>query len=129
MGKGDNTGFQQFSPFPVMYFEGFFLRFAKPHSSVGSMQDLRTGGRWFDPLAQPILFLNIDDSHCDRSHSSLTTVHCFDNGYYGKAACGFEKILYGILVKRTPVSVDRCTGHRDIAEIMLKMALNTIQMT
>ena len=23
--------------------------YAEPHSSLGSVQDLRTGGRWFDP--------------------------------------------------------------------------------
>ena len=27
----------------------FKLIVAKPHSSVGSVADLRTGGRWFDP--------------------------------------------------------------------------------
>ena len=27
---------------------------------------------------------SFDDSHCDRIHSSLTAVHCFDNGYVGK---------------------------------------------
>ena len=26
----------------------------------------------------------IDDSLCDRIHSSLTAVRCFDNGYVGK---------------------------------------------
>ena len=34
--------------------------------------------------ARPILFPRIDDSHCDRIHSSLTAVRCFDNGYVGK---------------------------------------------
>ena len=35
-------------------------------------------------LSWPIFFSKIDDSHCDRIHSSLTTVHCFDDGYMGK---------------------------------------------
>ena len=31
----------------------YALTFAEPHSSVGSIADLRTGGGWFDPrLAQ-----------------------------------------------------------------------------
>ena len=34
--------------------------------------------------ARPIFFLRIDDSHCNRIHSSLSAVHCFDNGYVGK---------------------------------------------
>ena len=37
-----------------------------------------------EPPARPLFFLRIDDSHCDRIHSSLTTIHCFDNGYVGK---------------------------------------------
>ena len=28
---------------------GLMVRPAEPHSSVGSVADLRTGGRWFDP--------------------------------------------------------------------------------
>ena len=51
-------------------------------------------------LYQPIFFLRIDDSHCDRIHSSLTAVHYFDN-CCGKAASGLEKILCRVLVKRT----------------------------
>ena len=56
---------------------------AKSYSIVGSVQDLRTGGRWFDTRARPIPFPRIDDSHCDRIHF-LTAVHCFGNGYVGK---------------------------------------------
>ena len=37
---------------PKLYNE---CRFAEPHSSVGSVADLRTGGRWFDPLLGNIL--------------------------------------------------------------------------
>ena len=33
------------------------------------------GGPWFEPLAQPIFFLRIDDGHYDRIHSSTTAVH------------------------------------------------------
>ena len=49
-----------------------------------------------------IFLLRIDDSHCDRIHSSLTAVRCFDNGYLGKKASGLERILYGVPIKRTP---------------------------
>ena len=59
---------------------------AEPNNSVGSVQDLRTRGRWFDP--------RLDDSPCDRIHCSLTAVHCFDNSYVGKEPAE--------LVKRTP---------------------------
>ena len=60
----------------------FTKQHAEPHSSVSSVVDLRTRGRWFD--AQPIFFPRIDDSHCNRIHSSLTVVCCFHNGYVGQ---------------------------------------------
>ena len=34
--------------------------------------------------AQPVFFPRIDDGHCHWTHSSLTAVHCFHNGYVGK---------------------------------------------
>ena len=52
-------------------------------------------------MAWPAFFPWIDDNHCDRIHSTLTTVHCFDNGYVGKQPW-LGRILYGLLVKRTP---------------------------
>ena len=52
---------------------------------------------------------------------------CFDNGYVGKQPLAWKKILCGVLVKRTAESMDRCTGRRDITEILLKMAVNTIR--
>ena len=36
-------------------------------------------------------FPRIDDSHCDRIHSSLTTVRCFDNGYVGKQPVAWKE--------------------------------------
>ena len=53
---------------------------AEPHSSVGSIADLRTGDCWFDPRLGQIFFPRNDDSHRDRIHCSLTAVHCFNNG-------------------------------------------------
>ena len=94
----------------------FFVFFsAKPHSSVGSVANFRTGGRWFDP----IFFPRIDDSHCDRIHSSLTAVCCFYNGYMGKQPVTWKEYC--------TESMDRCTCCHDITEIQLKTALNTIQ--
>ena len=59
-------------------------KISKPHSSVGSVADLRTEGRWFDPRIGQYFFPKIDDSHCNWFHSSLTAVRCFDKGYVGK---------------------------------------------
>ena len=55
-----------------------------PLSSVGSVEDLRTGGGWGEPLALPIFFLRIDDSHCDTIHSSVTAENCSDDAYERK---------------------------------------------
>ena len=87
-------------------------------SSVCSVQDLRTGGCRFAPRLK--FFRTICDSHCDRIHSSLTAVHCFDDWLGGKAASSLERILCGVLVKYLQDSINGCTGRCDIIEIMLK---------
>ena len=75
-GKAENAGYQHF-----LLSHSVFKRFlAEPHSSVGSVADLRTGGCWFD-LRIPVFFPRTDDSHCNGIHSSLTAVICFDIGY------------------------------------------------
>ena len=64
----------------------------EPHSSVGSVKDLRTGGHWFDPqLGQYCVPSSIDDSLCNRIHSSVTSVYSFDNGYVGKQPVACEE--------------------------------------
>ena len=67
--------------------------------------------------AHPKFFLRIDDSYCDRIHSSLTAVCCFDNGYVGKQPVAWKEycVVYWL-------SMDRCTGRRNITEL-----LNAIQ--
>ena len=75
--------------------------FCHRNSSIQSTVIYLFNGKNFNPRARPIFFLRIDDSHCDRIHSSLTVVNCFDNGLIGKAASGLEITLCGVLVKRT----------------------------
>ena len=45
----------------------------------------------------------------------------------GKAATGLERILCRVLIKELQVNMDRRNGCCDITEILLKMALKTIQ--
>ena len=45
------------------------------------------------------IFLRTDDIHCIRIHSSLTAVHCFDNGYVGKQPVAWKEYC---TAKRTP---------------------------
>ena len=79
-------------------------------------------------LARPIVFPRIDDSHCDRIHSSLTAVHCFDYGYVGKQPFAWIEYCAEYWLKELQESMDRYTGCCDITEILLNMALNTMQI-
>ena len=84
-------------------------------------------GRWFDPRLGQYSFRGLTGSHCDRIHSSLTTVRCFDNGYVGKQPVAWKEYPVEYWLKELQGSMDRCTNRRDITEIPLKTALDTIQ--
>ena len=58
---------------------------------VCSVEDLRTGCSWFKLPARPLFVLKINDSHCDKIHSSPTAVHCFDDGYVEKQPVAWEE--------------------------------------
>ena len=91
-------------------------------SSGGSIQDLKKGGRWYDPQARQIFFHRTD---CDR-----IAVCCFNNvgKQKVKATSGLERIMCNELVKKKiQDSMDRCTGCHEITEILLKTMLNTTQ--
>ena len=49
---------------------------------------------WISLVRSParlIFFPRIDDNHCDRNHSSLAAVRCFDNGYLGKQPVAWKE--------------------------------------
>ena len=71
--------------------------------------------------------LSEDDSHCDRIHSSLTAVRCFDIGYVGKQPVAWKEYCAEYWLKELQESVDRCTDRHDITEILFKTTLNTRQ--
>ena len=77
--------------------------------------------------AGTIFFPRIDDSHCNRIHSSLTVVRCFVNGYVGKQPATWKEYCVENWLKELQESMDRCFGHHHITEILLEMVLNTIQ--
>ena len=68
-----------------------------------------------------------DDSHCNRIHFSLTTVHCFNNAYVAKQPVAWKEYCAEYWLKELLESMDRCTGCSDITEILMKKVLNTIQ--
>ena len=63
---------------------------------------------------------NFDDSYCDRIRSSLTAVHCFDNGNVGKQPMAWNYCCAKYWLKDLQESTDRCTGRRDITEDSVK---------
>ena len=71
--------------------------------------------------AQPIVLLRIDDSHCDRIHSSLTAVHRFDNDYLRKQSVAWKEYCAEYWLKKLQESMDRSTDRCDISGILLKM--------
>ena len=71
----------------------------------------------------------IDDSYYDRIHSSLTTVHCFNNRYVGKQPVAWKEYCAEYWLKDLQESMDRCTGHRYITEILFKTALKSYNHT
>ena len=53
-----------------------------------------------------IFFPRIDDIHCDRIHSSLTVVRCFDNGYVGKQPVVLKEYCAEYWLKELKESMD-----------------------
>ena len=111
---------------PKFFFLSFFFFFfvlPSSHSSVGGVQDLRTGGCPFRSPARPMFPVR----HCDRIHSSLTAVHCVHNDHVGKQRVAWKEYYAECWLKKIQVSMDRCTGRCDITEILLTTALKSIQ--
>ena len=109
--------------FPL-YFQKLSFSRAKPNSLVGSVADLRTGGRWFDPRLGLYSFrglmIVIATGFIPLSPLSVVSTRRI----CGKAASGLQRILCGVLVKRTSERMDRCTGRPNITEKLLQTALN-----
>ena len=95
---------------------------AEPDSAVSSVAALRTRVHWSDLwLGQYFtrgLMIVIAIGFIPLSQLSVF----FDNDYMRKQPVAWKEYLCGVLV-----SMGRCTGHRSITEILLKMALNTAQ--
>ena len=78
-------------------------------------------------MARPIFFPRIDDNHCDKIHSSFTSVRCFKNGYVGKQPVTLKEYCAEYRLKDLQESMNRSTSRRDITEILMKTPLNTLQ--
>ena len=63
-----------------------FEFYTEPHTSVNSVHDFRTGGRWLDPRLGQYFFRELI-----RVHSFIIAVNCFDNCYVGKQSVAWEE--------------------------------------
>ena len=94
---------------------------AEPHSSVDSVQDLRTGGRWFDPWLGQYSFFATEFILL----SPLSIVSIMVN--VGKQPVAWKEYSEECWFKELQENIDRRTGRRERTEILLKTTLNTIQ--
>ena len=89
-----------------------------PHSPFGSLQDMRTGGHWFSPhLGQNSfqgLMIVIAIGYIPLSPACI----CFDNGYVGNQPVAWEEYCAEYWLKELQKSMDRCTDHCNITEIL-----------
>ena len=104
VGKGENAGSPAFFSFPTMFSKDFSTRVVKSRDCVVK-SSVRPSPLWDADVssyvglvkitlenrrslvqspARPIFFPRTHDSQCDRIHSSLIAVLCFDNAYVGK---------------------------------------------
>ena len=81
---------------------------ASTYSSVGSVEDLRTGGHWFESPARPIFF----ESHCRKDWFLSHSNHCFYDGYVGKKAQDWKEHCAEFWLKELQESMDKCTSRR-----------------
>ena len=102
--------------------EGFICQLSSPCSPVSSVEDFGTGGRWLEPLARPIFFSRIDDTHYDRIHSSLTPVQCFED-YVGKQPVAWKEYCVEYWLKELKENMDRFTRLHNVTEILLRTEL------
>ena len=88
---------------------------AELHSSVGSggLENRRSLVQF---LTRPTFFPRIDNNHCDRIHSSLTAVHCFDDGYVGKQPVVWNEYCAECWLKELQKSMDRSTCRHNTVE-------------
>ena len=98
-------------------------KLAKPHNSVSSIVDLKTGGRWFDPhlglYSFGGLMLIITTGFIPLSPLSVV----FDNGYVGKQPVAWKEYCAEYWLKELQRSMDGCNGRCDITEILLKNSI------
>ena len=73
----------------------------EPHSSVGRIAHLRTASRWFDPRLGQYSFRGLMIV-IETGFIPLSPLSIISTMIMWEAASGFERLLCGVLVRRTP---------------------------
>ena len=96
-GKRRKCWLPAFSSFPTMFSKCYFF-------GVVTSQDCVVKS-----YAMTKTVPNYNDSNCDRIHSSLTTVRCFDYGHVQKQPVARKEYYAGVLVHKSPGKhINRC---------------------
>ena len=88
---------------------------AESHSSVGSVVDMKTGGRWFDPRLGQYSFRGLMIAIATKfiPLSPLSVV------YVRKQPAALKEYCVEHWLKELQKSMDRCTVGRDRSEMLL----------
>ena len=98
-----------------------------PNSSVAYVQDLRKGGRWFDPQNSQNSFLGLMKVIATGS-IPLSPLSTIVSTMVMWESSGLEKYCAEYWLKELQENMDRCTGRRDKTGILLKTAFNTMDL-
>ena len=126
VGKGEIARYEQFLLFPQFFQKACFPGVSKV---LLCGNGLKVGILYRKVKSETNLVhyvMWIDDSRWDRIHSSLTAGHFFDNGNIVKQPVAWKEYCAEYCLKELQESMNRCTGHCYITEILLKTALKTI---
>ena len=89
---------------------------AEPNGSVSSIEDMRTGGCWFDSWARPLLFqglmMVIATGFIPLSPPSIISTMFM----LGKQPVAWKEYCWECWVKELQESIDRSTGCHDITQ-------------
>ena len=98
-------------------------------SSASGIQDLWTGGRWFNPWLGQYSFWGLMRVIAAGfiPLSPLPLFHWWLSSYVGKRPVAWKEYCAEFWLKECRESIDRCSGHSNITEILLKTELSIIQ--
>ena len=81
-----------FDAYSPIFFQGcMIVSEIIPHLLLNIVSKITLFMKESSQWLERIFFPRIDESHCDRIHSSLTAVRCFYKGYVGKQPVAWKE--------------------------------------